>query len=476
MLTGKVPFDADTPVSVALKHMQEQPVEPININPAIPTAVNKIVMKAMRKDPNLRYQTATEMLKDLTLSLKNPDGNFVSMASVENDFPTQVIPTIEQKNIQDKIKEKDESKGKKKKKDNFFARHGIFTAVIVLMILFGVSLGGTVLVFNLTKSKDIQVPNLVGKTVEEAQNTLKDTKLNFEVLEEKYDVTVEKGLVISQQPEYKPNYNIKENTTMQVVVSLGQKLTIVPKVTGMEESEARKALEDKELEVVVVEEFDKKVEKGIVIKQDVDAEQEVGAGSTVTITVSKGIEETTVPNIVGKSQADAIAELEGAGIKVSTTLTEEDRTRDDGVVLKQSLEAGSSVEKGSSMTITVNQIRQLVNGTVKINLKSLTNYKEQYENKVENVNSNTTNTATNTTTNTVTNTVTKVPIAPKDVKVRVMVENDNVYEKSHKENDTNITVPISGIGTVTIKVYIDDVLGNRTKTINLSEQTEVIFE
>ncbi len=460
MVTGRVPFDADTPVSVALKHMQEQPVEPININPAIPVAVNKIIMKAMRKDPNLRYQTATEMLKDLTLALKNPDGNFVSMAAVENDFPTQVIPTLEQKNIQDKIKEKDEKSGKKKKKENFFEKHKIFTVVLILLILFGVSLGGTVLVFNLTKSKDIQIPNLVGKTVEEVENALKDTKLTYEVQEEKYDVTVEKGQVISQNPEYKTNYKIKENTKIQIVVSLGQKLTIVPKVTGMEESEAKKALEDKELEVVVVEEYDKKVEKGVVIKQDVDPEQEVGAGSTVTITVSKGIEETTVPNVVGKKQSDAIAELEAAGIKVSTTLTEEDRTRDDGIVLKQSLEAGSSVEKGSSMTITVNQIRQLVNGTVKINLKSLLGYKEQYENVIDNT----------------TNTVTKQPVAPKSVKVRVMVESDKVYEKSHKENETNITVPISGIGTVTVKVYIDDVLGNRTKTINLSETKELVFE
>ncbi|MCI8519485.1 MAG: serine/threonine protein kinase [Clostridia bacterium] len=80
MLTGKVPFDADTPVSVALKHMQETPKEPITLNPAIPLAANRIVMKAMKKDPNLRYQSATEMLRDLTLALKNPDGDFVKVA------------------------------------------------------------------------------------------------------------------------------------------------------------------------------------------------------------------------------------------------------------------------------------------------------------------------------------------------------------------------------------------------------------
>jgi len=86
MLTGKVPFDADTPVSVALKHMQEAPKEPITLNPAIPLAANRIVMKAMKKDPNLRYQSATEMLRDLTLALKNPDGDFVKLARSRRGF------------------------------------------------------------------------------------------------------------------------------------------------------------------------------------------------------------------------------------------------------------------------------------------------------------------------------------------------------------------------------------------------------
>ena len=144
MLTGKVPFDADTPVSVALKHMQEEPVEPISINPGILVAINKIVMKAMKKDPTFRYQNATEMLKDLTLALKNPDGNFVTSNTIQNDFPTQVIPTIEkqnlEKNIEEKIKEKDAQKSKKKKKENFFVKHKALTIVIAIILLFGLSL------------------------------------------------------------------------------------------------------------------------------------------------------------------------------------------------------------------------------------------------------------------------------------------------------------------------------------------------
>lgn len=457
MLTGKVPFDADTPVSVALKHMQEEPVEPRSINPEIPAAMNSIILKAMKKDPNERYQSATEMLKDLSMALKNPDGNFMQGNTI-NDLPTQVIPTIERQKLEQN--EKEQEKNKKKKKDNFFTKHKGLMIALILILLFALSLGGTILFMNMTKPKDVQVPNLVGKTIEEVQNTLKGTKLTYEIKEEKYDTTIDKGLVISQEPEYKSNYRIKENQKMQIIVSLGQKLTNVPKVTGMTEDEAKKKLEDSELEVVIVEEFDKKVEKGIVIKQDVDPETEVGAGSTVTITVSKGVEESTVPNVIGKPKADAIKEIEDAGLTVSATLTAEDRTKDDGIVIKQSIEGGQTVEKGGSMTITVNQIAQPISGTVKINLKSLLGYKEEYKNQ----------------TNTTTNQIDKVLIAPDTVEVKVTVDGDTVIKENHKENETDITVPISGVGTVTVKVYINDVLGNRNKTVNLNNQTEIVFE
>ena len=91
MVTGRVPFDADTPVSVALKHMQEEPVEPIELNPNLPIAVNKIIMRALQKDTTLRYQTASEMLVDLKKSLKDPEGDFVEELEYDPTAKTQVI-------------------------------------------------------------------------------------------------------------------------------------------------------------------------------------------------------------------------------------------------------------------------------------------------------------------------------------------------------------------------------------------------
>ncbi len=447
MITGKVPFDADTPVSVALKHMQEIPKEPITINPAIPLALNKIVMKAMKKDPALRYQSATEMIKDLTLALKNPDGNFVSISATDNDFATQVVPTINgKKNIEDKIKEKD----KKKTKPNFFIEHKALTIVIALVLLFAVSFGGITLLFDLTRNKDVQIPNLVGLTQEQVKEKLKKTKLKYVIEEEKYDDEIDKGLMISQDPEYRSDYKIKENTEIKLVISLGQKIVKVPKVVGKTEQEARALLDEQDLEVILMEEYDKKVEKGIVISQDIEANTELAAGKSVTITVSKGIEETIVPNVLGKPKEDAVKELEEAGLTISATLTEQDSTKGNNTILKQSLEPGSTVEKGTTLTITVNEIAQIVNATATINLKSILNYASSYDGSDYD------------------------PYA-EDVELKVVVDNDTVYSARHKENETKIKVNFSGVGTVTVKLYADDIL-KQTKQVNLSEATTVTFE
>lgn len=238
----------------------------------------------------------------------------------------------------------------------------------------------------------------------------------------------------------------------------------VPKVTGLEETAAKEALEAEDLEVKIEEEYNKKVEKGYVIGQDVEANTEVAAGTIVTIKVSQGVEETTVPNVLGKSKDDGTKELTDAGLTISAVLTEEDKTKNDGTILKQSLNPGDTVEKGSSMTITVNQIQQLVNGTAIINLKSIQNYTPQY----------TTKPSGNTVGNQAGDT-TQVEVPPKSVQVKVVVGNDTVYTKAHKENETNIKVPFTGIGTIEVKLYVDDILKG-TKQVNLSSTQTVTFE
>jgi len=464
MLTGKVPFDADTPVSVALKHIQEAPVEPIKLNPAIPLSVNKIVMKAMQKDTNSRYQNASEMLKDLTLALKKPDGDFVNIVKTTNDFPTQTISTVYTKPIEEKIKEKEknmqnETRKKENKKENFISKHKVISIFIVLILLFAISLGVTSLVLKFFKVEDVQIPDVVGLTQEQAEKKIEELNLKYEIVEETYHDTIDKGLVISQTPAYMSNYKIKGKSTIGLVISLGQKIVKVPKVVGMTEQEAKEELEALDLKVEIKEEPNKKVEAGYVISQDVTANSEVGAGSTVKITISTGVETVQVPNLEGKTEEEAKKAITDAGLTLSAVLNSEDTKKENGKVLKQSLEAGSTVEKGSNITITINKIAEVIQGTVNINLKSLLKYTEETETIVDEETGETT---------------TKTKEAG-SVKLKVVVGGDTVYSEKQKKNTTNVAVGFSGVGTVTIKVYVDDVL-KTTKQLNLNNSTTLTIE
>ena len=457
MLTGKVPFDADTPVSVALKHIQEQPKEPISINPAIPTAVNKIILKAMQKDPSLRYQNAGEMLRDLSMALKHPDTDFVNIDKEVRDYPTQTISTIYTKPIEDKVKEKE--KNMEKKNNKFFAfigRHRVASTIIGLIILFILTITITSFAIDMTTPKDVLIPDLTGLTVEEAKTKVEESKIQIEVKEERYDTEVEEGKIISQDPIYRENYKIKEKTTINVIVSLGQKIVKVPKVVGKTQEEAVELLENEDLIVVIAEEPSKKIEAGYVISQDVPENTEVGAGSTVTITVSTGVEESLVPNVVGRTEAEAKKLIEEAGLTLATVLNSEDTTKDNGIVLKQSVDAGETVEKGSKITITVNKIEELITGTIKFNLKSLLGSSIEYTEKEDEE----------------TGEITKIA---KMSDVKIVADSDTIYSKKISQDTTNISASVTGKGTLTIKVYVDDVV-KKTTTINLNQQTTITIE
>lgn len=445
MLTGRVPFEADTPVSVALMHMQEKAIEPITLTPTIPVSVNKIVMKAMQKDGNLRYQSASEMLRDLNMSIKNPDGNFVFMKDAENDFPTQKIPTQGSKSNTEKEK-------KEKGFIGFVKKHKVISSIVGGILLFIVTIAITYFSLQLTKVKDVQIPNLVGKTTEEAKALAKEAKLTYTELEPEFSKDVEAGKIISQTPEFSENYKVKEKSEIKVIISKGQEITKVPKVVGMKKEEAVSALEEAHLVAEIIEETSKTVEEGYVVSQETKENTEINAGETVKIHVSTGtgIEQVSMPYVIGKTEAEARKAIEDSKLKVKQVIYEEDKTKDDGKVLKQDKEAGSTLDEGTEVIITVNKIEQLKTGKVKINLKSLTGgYTELTGNTV---------------------TTTK-----KTVDVEVKVGEDSVFKGTKSKNDT-FEVEVSGIGTITVKVYLDGVLGNRQKQLNLNTTNQIVFE
>ncbi len=379
MVTGRVPFDADTPVSVALKHMQEEPEEPIELNPNLPTSVNKIILKAMQKDTTLRYQSATEMLRDLRKSLKDPDGDFVEEEEYDPTAKTQKINTDMYGNLLDEEKE-NQGKNKKDKKDkkdgkfkSFIKKHKALSIFIGLILLFAISLGGTMAVLNITNPPEVSMPNVVGLSREEAQKEIEEANLVFEVSSEEYNKDVPEGFVISQDPAYMENYNkVKEGSTVSVVISKGQEKTTVPNVEGKERAEAIKLLEDANLKAEVVEETSRTVEEGYVISQETDPDSEAYAGDTVVIHVSTGtgIKQVTVISVVGQDEATAKSNLENLGLKVNVTY--QDSNSNNGKVTRQSIEANKVVDEGTTITLTVNKVAETKNLTVNINVKAIT--------------------------------------------------------------------------------------------------------
>lgn len=453
MLTGKVPFDADTPVSVALKHMQEEPKEAKEVNSSIPSAVNDIIMKALKKDTSLRYQNATEMLIDLKRALKEPSGDFVDNNEYIEDFPTQRISILGEEDRS----QKDEKKTKNKKPNKFvefIKAHKVLSSVVGVILLFIISIGATIGIANATRPKEVAIPNLVGKTVDEVKKILEENKLIYVEESQEYNSEYEEGKIISQSPTFVENRKIKEKTEVKVKVSKGTETTTVPKLKGLSKKDAEEAAKEAKITLDIVEQTSKTIEAGYIIKQDKDEGETVNAGETVKVYVSigTGIKQVVVTSVLYKDEEIAKNTLSDLGLDVVVEY-DEDATRGNGVVLKQSIASGKTVDEGTKITITVNKIVETKSGKLYINIKELTGYKDKITEKDEDGKE------------------VEKPNKPKDVTLKVTVNNKQVASRTVKENSTKEEVSINGKGTVTVEIWINENL-MMTINMNLNEVTE----
>ena len=447
MLTGKVPFDADTPVSVALKHMQEEPKEPIELNSEIPTAVNQIVIKAMQKEPSARYQNATEMLHDLSKALKDPDGDFVIIENKDGGY-TRVMPAISDDQINQNKKEE------VKTKTNFFTEHPkakIAIIILGLVLLF-------VVVFLITKiaidggiKSKVDMPNFVGKTLEEAQETADDLGLKLETTEVASS-DVEEGKIVSQAPEYSES-KIEKGSTIKVNVSKGPEQNELPKLEGMKIEDARRTAETLGITLKEETENSDTVEAGVIIKQDTTVGTLVKSGDTVTVHVSAGVEKVKVPTVVGMDEGTALATLKNAGLNPKVTY-ESNEEKEDGKVISQGIEENTETAKNSEITIVVNKIiKEQKTVNVMVDVKSI----------VGNASSQNTNTSKNETTesaDTVNVTISIDGVEKTQNKASITDSSFKAY--SYTSTGTHeITVKVGSSYTRTRKINFDESDNNR---------------
>ena len=409
MITGHVPFDGDSTVTVALKHLNEVIKSPAEEVPDIPYSLECIIMKCTQKLPNKRYMSCEELLQDLKHSLVDPDGDFVVLDGVTKRMPatsqdtgrTTVVMSPDElnrmKNRQnynddydddyedDYDDDYDDRRRSRYDDDDYDDRRGsryddrrkknevnkdtkkimkilmvVAGVVIALLIMFlvgnavGVFKGGKGTTTQQTDSEMVKVPDVTGKTYEEAQKELNKYDLGIHKSTAPSD-TVEKGKIISQDPA--DGKKVKKHTTVNVVISSGEeaKTTTIPNVVGMSEADAEKALQDKNLVVKKGDPvYSDNVEQGEVVSVSPSEGAEVKEGTTVTLVISKGNQPATVPKLTGKSQSDAEAALSQAGLSGNATEDYSD-TVEEGVIISQDTDAGKEVSKGTTIGYVVSK-------------------------------------------------------------------------------------------------------------------------
>ena len=342
LLTGQVPFDGDTPVAIAIKQMQQEPALPTSLNPDIPVGLEEIVLRAMQKEPELRYQSAAEMLKDIDEFKQNPDVVF-EYKYFNEDGTTKYFdrPDVH-------AGEEATSKEKQKKK-------GAYT----LNILAGVAaacviLAGVALFFFFRslsqRTPDVQLPDLRGMTVEEAQQEVPDVTIVISSKEPSSEYAVNQ--IISQDPA--ANMTVKAGSEVQVVVSTGMDAIAMPDLVNKPVSEAREALSGYEIEEI--RRTDSTIAAGNVISTTPKAGEDLNAGDTVTLYVSLGSADlpATVPDLKGLTEVTARNRLVAAGLALGT-VTEVDSDEEAGTVVGQSIAYGSRVDRGTAVNIEISR-------------------------------------------------------------------------------------------------------------------------
>ena len=395
MITGHVPFDGDSTVTVALKHLNEVIKSPAEEVPDIPYSLECIIMKCTQKLPNKRYMSCEELLQDLKHSLVDPDGDFVVLDGVTKRMPaasqdtgrTTVVMSQDELNrmknrqnynddydddyeddyddyddrrkdrYDDRRKKNEVNKDTKKIMKILMVVAGVVIALLIMFLVgnaVGVFKGGKGTTTQQTDSEMVKVPDVTGKTYEEAQKELNKYDLGIHKSTAPSD-TVAKGKIISQDPA--DGKKVKKHTTVNVVISSGEeaKMTTIPNVVGMSEADAEKALQDKNLVVKKGDPvYSDDVEQGEVVSVSPSEGAEVKEGTTVTLVISKGNQPATVPKLTGKSQSDAEAALSQAGLSGNATEDYSD-TVEEGVIISQDTDAGKEVSKGTTIGYVVSK-------------------------------------------------------------------------------------------------------------------------
>lgn len=400
MVTGRVPFDGDTTVAVAIQHLQEEIVAPSAYAPNLPISMEKIILKCTQKNPDRRYESMTALLADLRKALISPDEDFVVIAPVSQEktrvinedeinkikkettniylgedeigsYPKKRKEEYEEEDDEDYDDAYDEEEDEiNPKMDKAITIMGIVAGVIIvgLIIFILVSFFGD---FKFGKPKNnsnteisqdadtnsIKVPDLKGDTLEEAQSALNALGLGIQNAGTTSSDTYPKGQIVSQTPD--AGSTVEAHTTIEVIVSSGQGEAAISSVVGMDETTAYNTLSNAGFVPVKEYAYDNTVEQGIVISQSPDGGALGKEGDSVKIVISRGPESAagttgiSVPKITGQTEEAARAALTAAGLTAGNVTSAYSDTVPEGQIISQSPAEGSAAEEGTAVDFII---------------------------------------------------------------------------------------------------------------------------
>ena len=430
MLTGKVPFEGDTPIAVALKHVREKVIPPTRYNPSIPPLLESVVLKALAKNPADRFESISEMMGDLRLSQGFTMGK--TQRHEPYDFATQMIPAVDPDTLDD-FSDIDDTTPKEVQKKSMLSKiasipqkYIVLSAAVIFLIAF---LGAFLSYGNFWSNTTVDVPNVVGKQVSVAKNILEDKHLRVST-SEVTNTDVPAGQVISQSPG--SGEKVKEQRTIHLVVSKGVGDITVPDLSGMTVEQARQRLKD--LGLVVGKITQGSIEgkpDNTIVAQSPSGDSKVSKGTTVDLVVNKPqTKKVKMPDVVGMTLKDARQVLGSNNIGVNQISGSVD---EKAIVTEQSVKAGEEVNEGSSLNLAT----------------ELKDSKKKEDSKQS---------SSNRTKGTVDVTV---PSGSKNQELKIVVKDDEgstvIYDDTNKPGD-RIVKNVSGVGNVRIEVYLNGAL------------------
>lgn len=376
MVTGILPFDGESPVTIALKHIQSEPIEPKKHNPSIPDSLNNLIMKSISKESINRYQNCRELINDLQKIKENPNTPIGARVNYD-DGRTIVMEPIRTENIvskdagvtsnkkvysksdfeNDYEEEEDdddffESKNNSKKsKRNNKTMIIVGVIVIVIALLGGIAFGSGLFTGGGASSKSVTVTNIVGMTVDNAKKELEKLGLNIKV-SETVESDEEENTILEMNPT--ANMQAKKGDTIEVKVSGGVAKVKVPDLRDYEINYIKDLLTQKGLEWNISEQYSENIKSGYLINQYPERDTEVPKGTTIELTISKGpeVKLVSVSNYLGQNVDAAKSDLEALGLTVILQEQKTDNESEEGVVLSQSIESGTKISVGAKITLT----------------------------------------------------------------------------------------------------------------------------